>query len=147
MEDAVGLDALMVVGHATSGAGRRRPDTRRSKFGLAGRLLVGAVIGVAAVGGTVALAHAASTRQAESIFVTPAAPPVPPQPQAPTGASSPDGILPPVTDQAGTAPSSDPYASPSDRGLTEASPTVDPGVHQDDGLYEPPVPQDPHSNG
>jgi hypothetical protein len=148
LEETADLDALMIAGHSMRGARHRRLT-----IGLAGKLIVGAAIVMAATGTTIALAHTASARPADSVFVTPGASTAQTGSQDVIGGLSPSVVVSPEADQAGAVQSQGPDSSRSDPVQAE-EPYASQTDHLNDGLSDDPgqprqpaASQDPNSNG
>jgi hypothetical protein len=148
VDEAADLDALMIAGHS-----RRGVRHQRLTIGLAGKLIVGAAVIVAATGTTIALAHTASARPADSVFVTPGASAAPTGSQDVIGGLSPSVVGSPEADQAGAVQSQDADPSHSDPVQAEESHAgqtdhLNDGLSDDPGQpQQPAVSQDPNSNG
>jgi hypothetical protein len=120
---------------------------------VAGVLAVGAAIALATTGVTIALAHTASARPADSVFVTPGASTVATTSPDVTAGPSPSVLVAPEADPASPVQSQEPDSGHSDPGRT-GEPSAAPSDHLNDGLSEDPgqprqpaASQDPNSNG
>jgi hypothetical protein len=148
VEDTANLDGLMVSGKSKRAATHTRPA-----IGLVGKLMVGAALAIAAMGTTVALAHAASARPADSVFVTPGASTGPTASHEVTGGPSASVVAPPEADHPGAVPSQVPdgdHSAPSqtDEPYAGQRDYLNDGLSDDPGQpRQPAVPQDPSSNG